>query len=444
MFNSSKPRGDDDYIAVIDLGSEKVVCAIVPLMNDYNAMPEISGLGIVDSQGIETGYISDMVLAEEAIREAIGLAERNANQKINSIVCAISGSIIKSKYMTFAIELGGMNITIADIKNIYTKAWSEIEKELDSECLHAIPTSYKVDENNNIKSPLNMFGDTLTVDLNMVSVQNNTIKNIEKILLQSYLHIEHYIVASWASGYGVLSASELQLGSLVIDMGAKTTTASVFENGSLVFTTSVPFGGYNVTKDLAQILTLNLDDNLSSNQYGDRYNTIQTASKSLKISLDEAEMIKCNYGRAVAEAADDYTHVPIDNIGGENVSTTILKSMITGVIRPRIEEIFEHLKIELKKSGYDRPHTLGIVLTGGASRLGKVEMLAEQVFKNKVRLGAPIQITMPSEHENQPELSVISGLAKMIVNNENLREKPKSISTKGFINKSLNWIKENL
>jgi cell division protein FtsA len=78
-------------------------------------------------------------------------------------------------------------------------------------------------------------------------------------------------------------------------------------------------------------------------------------------------------------------------VGGRN-PRTISRQILCEIIEPRLEEIFQLIRREISKSGYEGILASGIVMTGGSTLLpGMIEM-AEQVFNVPVRLGVPTHV----------------------------------------------------
>ena len=137
------------------------------------------------------------------------------------------------------------------------------------------------------------------------------------------------VIASHAAGLSSLVADERDLGVTLIDMGGGTTSIAVFYEGHLVHVDSIPVGGEHVTRDIA---------------------------RGLSTPLAHAERMKTQIGRAVAKPNDEYDIIDVPLIGEEDRTRPnhIPRSILVGIIRPRIEETFELVRSRLEASGVDK------------------------------------------------------------------------------------------
>jgi cell division protein FtsA len=177
-----------------------------------------------------------------------------------------------------------------------------------------------------------------------------------------------------------LAEDEADLGATIIDMGGGTTTIGVFNEGELVFADAIPMGGSHVTNDIARGLTT------------------PTAY---------AERIKILYGHALTTTTDKHQQIEVPQVG-ENDITAIAhmpRSILTGIIQPRLQEIFEMVRARLEHSGFDKVGSRRVVLTGGASQMQGVRELAEMILEKKVRLGRPDPMNGLEEIFQNPECS---------------------------------------
>ena len=152
------------------------------------------------------------------------------------------------------------------------------------------------------------------------------------------------VATPYASGLAALVDDELEMGAACIDMGGGTTTISVFADGKFVHGDSIPVGGNHVTLDMA---------------------------KGLSARLDHAERLKVMHGSALPGSADDRETVTIQPMGNDDgeVPLQVPRSVMTRIIRARVEETLEIIRDRLGKSGYGSAVGKRVVLTGGASQL---------------------------------------------------------------------------
>jgi cell division protein FtsA len=174
------------------------------------------------------------------------------------------------------------------------------------------------------------------------------------------LRISGIVLMSLASGMMALSKDEKQMGTVLADIGAGSTTLAVFEGGSLAAVSTLPIGGDYVTSDIC---------------YG------------LKTQTEHAEKIKLKYGCArIDDAAEDHKFKVMRV--GTNVEKEFSQIDLANIIEPRMQEIFQMIRQEVKRLGYHEKIN-GYVLTGGTVSLPSVLPLAQVELEASVRIAVP-------------------------------------------------------
>lgn len=362
--NGAKPipvRGG--LIAALDIGSSKIACLIGRTeMGTLNVL----GNSLKESQGVRSGAVASLDLAEEAIRETVEQAEQLAEQRVQDVIISVQCGQPRSISALAKSELGGALVTDAHLRELIVQGKAACREE-GLETIQASPTGYMVDDMRGVSDPRGMFCDTLGVNIHAVAVRSGPLQNLRLAVEHCHLNIARQISAPYASALSTLTQDEMQLGCTLIDMGAGTTSIAVFIEGSLVHVDSVPLGGHHVTSDIARMFST---------------------------PLAAAERIKSLYGSALGdlEVGTDMIEVPIMGEEDENVEQSgerIRRSMLTRVIQSRMEEIFGEVQSRLRKSGFDVAVGRRLVLTGGACQLASVRELAGRVLNKQVRLGRP-------------------------------------------------------
>jgi cell division protein FtsA len=165
-----------------------------------------------------------------------------------------------------------------------------------------------------------------------------------------------------ASSYAVLDDEEKEVGVALLDIGGGTTDLAVFEERTIRHTAVIGIAGKKVTDDIR---------------------------KGLGILTDQAERIKQDHGYAFMAAIVNNEPIVLPGIGGR-APIEIDKKLLCQVIQPRMEEILEIASMEIKRSGYSKHLSAGVVLTGGGSLIKGTADLAREV------LGMPVKIGIPS------------------------------------------------
>ena len=411
-----KPRGS--VIAALDVGTSKICCFIARIEDDG----EIRVIGVSHqlSHGLRAGMVVDMEAAEAAICHAVHAAEQMAGETIRDVVVNISGNHAHSQSINVEVPIGGGSVTDADLHRALAQART-VESPGESELIHAIPVGYALDGNRGIRDPRGMFGQTLGLQLHAVTAGSSSLKNLTTCIARSHLNVEGLCLSPYASGLACLVDDETDLGCTVIDMGGGTTGIAVFLEGALVYADSLPIGGSHVTSDIARGLTT---------------------------PIACAERIKTLYGSALAAATDERELIDVPQVGEDEAvqANHVPRSLLVGIIQPRLEETFELVRSRLEASGFSRLVGRRVVLTGGASQLPHMRELAQLVLDKQVRLGRPIRIANLAESTGGPAFSTAAGLLAYAVQHlEDLSILgfPMDSST-GLWNRVGSWLRENL
>jgi cell division protein FtsA len=378
-----RPRGS--IVAIVDIGTTKVVCFIARV-EDGDEL-RIIGVGHQSSLGLKSGTIVDMAAATMAIGQAVNTAEQMCGETINEVLVSLSASHIESHGITIEVTIAGHQVGDLDLRRSLVHARG-VERQGETELLHAIPTGYAIDGNRGIEDPRGMFGQALGVQLHAVTANIGAVKNLTTCIAETHLKLEACCVAPYASGMSVLVDDEKELGATIIDMGGGTTEIGVFIDGVLVHADCIPVGGAHVTSDVARGLTT---------------------------PLAHAERIKTLHGSCIASSTDDRDVIDVPQVGefggDEPVQANHLpRSLLVGIIQPRLEETFELVRQRLEASGFYQVAGRRVVLTGGASQLGGVRELAQLVLDKQVRIGKPKRLMGQPESACGAAFSTAVGL----------------------------------
>ena len=372
---------NNEIISAIDIGTTKIIVLIVEYNLEESKISKIIGFGEHASDGLRSGVVVDINKTIKSITAAINQAEQQANLEIDSAFVGISGDHIKginysgvasinSKSQPQAI---GHSISKDDIRKVLEHAKS-INISPDRRIMHVLPQQYIVDNNDGIKNPLGLSGHRLEAKVHLVTSSINTESDILSCLNQIGIDIIDFILEPLASAYAVLNQDEMELGSILIDIGGGTTDIISYANGSVLQTGVIPLGGRIVTKDIAY---------------------------RIQSPINQAEELKRNYGKAMVSLSSDEQNIVVKGLDGRE-DYKISEKILSEVIESRMKEIFELAKIEIDQSDFKGDYTFGIILTGGGSKLDGIINMAHEIFKMPVRIGNPIP---DFEHEKEIDIS---------------------------------------
>jgi cell division protein FtsA len=415
----SKSANRTGLITALDVGTTKVACFIARPLE--NGAAEVIGVGHQVSKGIKNGNIVDMVAVEDSIRTTVEAAEQMAGENVRDVVLCVSGGVPKSKLISFDVAISGHEISDVDLKRALDPTWLYSQQVDDRQIIHTVPVAYSIDGNPGVKDPRGMYGEKLGVNMHVITASAGALRNITACVNRCHLDVESQVVAPYAAGLACLVEDEKELGVISIDMGGGTTDISVFFDGEVVYTDSVPLGGNHVTNDIA---------------------------RGLSTPVAYAERMKTLYGSAVPSPSDDQEVIKVPLVGEENDGENqISRSMLVGIIRPRIEEIYELVREKLEPTGFEKAGARRVVLTGGASQLTGVRELAAEMMDKQVRLGRPNYVKGLAESVNGPAFSAPAGLIQVILKQRAAAAMTSSRSLEvpsGKFGRIGQWIRENI
>ena len=365
----------DSIIAGIDIGTSKVSTIITSMAPE--TPPRVIGVATVESKGLRKGQVVDIEEATHGIVESLEAAERMAGYSITDAFVSIGGSHIASQnsHGIVAVMEPDKEITMQDIERV-VEAAKAISLPSSREIIHVLPRGFTVDGQDGIKDPVGMTGVRLEVDTHLITVSSTSKKNIEKCVHELGVNVSGFVFSGLASGEAVLTETEKELGIILVDIGAGTTDISIYVDGALAYSLVLPIGARNITNDIAIGMRVSLESAekiklFISHKDSGPINTIldQPADIKKKFSRDEIDMSTLS--------------LP------ENIRTVTKRTLIDGIIKPRINEIFHMVSQEVKKSGFIGLTPAGLVITGGGAQTTELMESARRVMAMPVRLGTP-------------------------------------------------------
>ncbi|MDA8982586.1 cell division protein FtsA [Gammaproteobacteria bacterium] len=349
---------NSNIVVGLDIGTSKVVCIVGT--RDENGQLEIISLGSYPSSGLKKGVVVNIEATTDAIKKAVEQAQSIQEDKIKSIYVGVAGSHIKSINSQGIVGIKDKEVKPFDIEKVIESA-SSVSIPSDQEVLHVLPQEYVIDDQDGIKEPLGMSGVRLEARVHLVTCSNSALRNIEKCVKNCGLSVDGFVLEQLASSYSILSDDEKDLGVCLVDIGGGTTDIAIFNSGSIVHTGVIPIAGDQVTSDIAQ---------------------------ALRTPTPQAEEIKQKHGCSVAEFTNDDESIEVPGVGGRPPRELSRRSLAE-IIEPRYVELFELIKAEISRNGFDDKIPAGVVFTGGTSKIEGVVELAESIFQTSVRLGVP-------------------------------------------------------
>lgn len=374
-----RPRGG--FVGAVDIGSTKACCFIAKV---EDGQPRIVGIGHQVSKGVRNGVVADIEAASQSILHAVHAAEEMAGATLNEVVINISGGFGASRLVKAELALNGREVTDSLMHRVLDQG-HRIKDLPERTLIHSIPVGFSIDGGRSVRDPRGLFGQKLVVNMNIVTAAIGAVRNLSSCIARCHLETAAVVASPYASGLSCLVEDESELGVTVIDMGGGTTTIGVFFDGNLVFADGIPVGGSHVTNDIA---------------------------RGLSTPVAHAERMKTLYGSAIASASDEREMITVPLVGEEEDghANHVSKSILVGIIAPRLEETFELVRDRLEASGFDKITGRRVVLTGGASQLPGARELAGLILDKQVRVGRPLRIDGLAEATQGPAFATAAGL----------------------------------
>jgi cell division protein FtsA len=358
--NNSK--NETDFLVALDVGTSKIVCLIGQVIDSHSI--EVISMGSYPSSGLKKGVVVNIDATTDAIQKSVDQAVSSFDGKIKNVYVGIAGQHIKSLNSHGIVRIENKEVTSKDIDGVIDMA-QDVSIPSDQMLLHVLPKEFYIDDLDSIREPLGMSGAKLGAHVHLVTCAVTAMQNIEKCVRRSGLNIDGFVLEQLASSYSVLSDDEKELGVCLVDIGGGTTDIAIFNNGSITFTGVIPIAGDQVTSDIAV---------------------------ALRTPTPQAEDIKQKYGCAVSDFTQDDEVIAVPGVGGRPPRDLSRRSL-ADIIEPRYVELFELVKAEIERNGFESKIPAGIVLTGGTSQIEGAVELAESIFQTSVRLGSPENFT---------------------------------------------------
>lgn len=344
-------------VAVLDLGSSKAVCAQFAGTGDDL---KVVARAEAPSRGLRRGVATDLEDTAKAIDTVVREVQKASGQEIGGLVVNVAGSHLEclNGQGYKPIVPRGRHITYQDVLEVVTHSRSLVLPP-DREQVQAIPREFRVDGQRDVKRPIGMGGGTLEAVTLIVTGQTSALHNLERAVTIAGRKVDQMVLSPLAAGLGVLTQEEIDLGAVVVDLGAGTSDVGVFAGGSLASAISIPVGAALVTSDL---------------------------SKLLKTSPEEAERLKIAHGLALSQGVSERETVEVTQLG-QTEARPLQRKVLCEIIESRLREIAVMIAQHIEKAGLTGMLPGGVVLTGGGARLVGIERLFEEELRHtKVRV----------------------------------------------------------
>jgi cell division protein FtsA len=379
-------------VASLDIGTSKIACMIARLkpsapndaLRGRTHAVELIGYSQIQSRGMKAGAVADLALCEQAVRQAVSLAEQMAKVRVESVLLPISAGRLQGQLIEAASRIPGGAVTPSDVSRV-TSTGMRHATPPGRTVLHALPVGYSLDGVKGIRDPRGMVARRFGVDMNVVTSEATVAKNLMLAVERCHLTVEAMAAGPYVASLSVLTDDEADLGAAVVEMGAGTTTIAVYSAGRFVHASGFAVGGHHVTMDLA---------------------------RGLGACIADAERIKTLYGTVLTGGSDvrELMTVPAAGDSDSDAPQVVSRATIANIVRQRVEEIFEMVRDRLADSPFASEPRARVVLSGGASQLTGVPELARRILGRPVRIGRPLGFGRLPPEAKSASFAVPTGL----------------------------------
>src|SRR5246500_4122747 len=367
-------------VACLDIGTSKIACMIARLkpcppkdaLRGRTHAAELIGYSQIQSRGVKSGGVVDLAECEQAVRQAVSLAERMAKVRVESVLLSVSGGRLQGQLIEAAADIRGNTVTPADISRV-TSTGMHHATGVGRTVLHALPVGYSLDGAKGIRDPRGMVARQFGVYMNVVTADAMVARNLMLVVERCHLNVEAMAASPYVAGLSVLTDDEADLGAAVVEMGAGTTTMAIYSGGRFIHASGFAVGGQHITMDLA---------------------------RGLSACIADAERIKTLYGTVLTGGSDacELMSVPSAGDNDRDVPQIVSRATIGNIIRQRAEEIFEMVRDRLADSPFAAEPRARVVLSGGAAQLTGLAEPATPILGRPVRIAPPLGFgRLPSE-----------------------------------------------
>jgi cell division protein FtsA len=339
----------------LDIGTSTVRCVLGIVDVNNPGKLSVIGHGSAPNLGMRKGVVVHIEDAADAIAQAVTEAERISGVRIQGATVNINGTHVSglNSKGVIAISAANREITAEDRLRV-EEAATIVQLPSNREIIQVFAQNYRLDGQENIKDPVGMHGVRLEVDTHIVTAATPNLRNLDMALEKAQLIAHNHTLSSLAAAEAVLTRQQKEAGTVLLDIGASTTSLVVLEDGEVQHVAVLPMGGQHITNDLAI---------------------------GLRTDLDIAEAVKVQHA-ALGEPPKRDIRVKVN--GQEHIFKAEDIAMIT---EARVEEIFEYVDKELAK--IHRAHKLpgGVVLVGGTAKLPGIADFAKRQLQLSSRVG---------------------------------------------------------
>lgn len=311
------------------------------------------------AHGVKKGVVVDIESTAKDIQLAMAQVNEQSGRSVVDVIASIPANNIQIQNVSGLVTVqDSQHITYDDVAKVIHDAIA-VSLPADRQVVDIIPNEFSVDDFDGIQDPNDMVGMRLAVKATIYTAPRQVLGNLQKAIEHAGLRVRDFVLAPLADMTTILSDAEQEFGTVMLDMGAGHTTATVVQDRQLRFVTVFPAGGEHISKDISAVLN---------------------------IPLHEAEMLKLDAGNAQPNTVGNNPLV-ITPLGAD-APQEISEQYLAQIIAARVEQIIAKLGEKLNMVSAFKL-TGGVVLVGGTAALPGLSETVRTMYGTKVRVFVP-------------------------------------------------------
>ena len=381
--------------AAIDIGTSKVFSIVARLGPEGELKP--LGTGTAPSVGVRQGTIDDLGEVKESVRDSLNECLRYVGRNpVSDFFAVVNGDHLVSENSSELLSDGNELLTVTEqhLRELIGGSSGMLQQQVNSrteQVLHIIPMRYRLDGMAGVRNPTGLHTNELQVDAHIVRGKSVPMGNTVRALQTSKLRVEGLVAHALASGEGILTADEREMGVVAIDIGAGTIKIACYREGTPCFSSVIPVGGNQLTRDMAI---------------------------ALRAPYQMAEELKIERGHVLPEAipSTDEIIMPATQVHPKRI---VSRRELCEPLYLRSLQMLKLIQQELSQADTGTPLAGGVVLTGGGSRMPGFAEMTARGLGTQVRIGVPLWYAGLPESLRQPEYAAALGVLQWAVKHRN-------------------------
>ena len=385
--------------AAIDIGTSKVMSVVARLGPEGELKP--LGMGAAPSLGVQQGIVDDFSEVKEAVLDSLDECLRYMGRNpVDGFYAVVNGDHLSGSTSAEVLGNGeeGLTVTEQHLRSLINRTSAAGQGASDGkndQILHIIPMRYRMDGVDGIRNPTGLNANELHLDAHVVRGMSVPLANTMRTLESCKVRVQGMVSHPLASGEGVLTADEREMGAAVVDIGAGTIKIAVYRDGTPFYSSVLAMGSNQLTRDLAI---------------------------SQRVPFQMAEELKLEHGHALPDDLDSSEEIilPATQMQPKRI---VLRRELCEPLYLRSLQILKLVHAELCKAQIETALPGGIVLTGGGARMPGFAEMTERGLRTPVRVGAPLWYAGLPDSLRQPEFAAALGTLQWAVKHRGLSDR---------------------